>query len=451
MAWNAAVEYFPSTDYVRYRPRPWDITSKVEAYFQKPKPRISDSFYIEALSRTRKDFTLSQKSKPRHINDSIKFFQHPDRSPGLPYTTQGFKRKDEVDPLIIKQYVHHLKYGHYKKCTTPCNAVGKSMVGKEPKFRVIWVYPAHMTFAEGMFAQPLIHAYKQANGVYGSWIQFSRGHMRYLMSRKKSPKNKWLGWDWSSFDSTIPAWLIRDAFAILRDQLDFSSYEKWGKPTDPDTLPRLWDRIVHYFINTPVKFPDGRVKVKAHGVPSGSYFTQLIDSVVNDIVFHYLCLRTGVNYTENRWCLGDDYLAEISYNTKFSMSKISELASDVFGMIINTDKTEYGQFVSFLGYTMSPQHIPLAKHDKLMAQLLLPTNPDLSFNDFAGRARALQLSCFGIGCRKFTYQVQSFLDRYGIDADYRAFHLHPKDECLVKLEMLDLANWPPLSSIINRV
>lgn len=46
----------------------------------------------------------------------------------------------------------------------------------------------------------------------------------------------------------------------------------------------LWDIIVDYIIHTPIRFADGERHVKHSGVASGSYFTQLIDSIVNYIV-----------------------------------------------------------------------------------------------------------------------------------------------------------------------
>nr|APG78218.1 RdRp [Hubei partiti-like virus 48] len=442
MAWNAAVNLLPSTDWTRYRPKPRDIAGKVQTYFDSLPSRPHGPRYEQALAQTRADFKVP-KVLPFHINDSIKHFQHPDRSPGLPYTKQGFKRKDEVDPNIIKQYVHNLKYGIYNKCTTPCNAVAKSMVGKSPKFRLIWVYPAHMTFAEGMFAMPLIRAYQQLRGSYAIWVRFAKGDLRFLKSLRH-PDNTWLGLDWSAFDSRVPAWLIRDAFAILRDNLDFSRYDTWGKPTDGHTLDRLWKQVVDYFINTPVKLPSGRVLKKKQGVPSGSYFTSLIDSVCNSIVIHYLLAETSYA-RDHLWVLGDDCLVELS--SSVNVSEMANVAEQVFGFTLNIDKTEKGDNVSFLGYKMSPEGYPKASFDKLLAQLLLPASPDRSLQEFAARARALQLSCFGHGSLRFTHMVQNVMDELGC-TDIDPSFLHRRDELSGKLEQLGLAHWPPLKDVM---
>lgn len=430
------------TRWGRYHPRLHEVKRLAYGYFAKQPSRPKSSQYLLALTAARVDFNLGFKIKPLHINDSIKQFKNVDRSPGLPYTQQGFKRKDEVDPQRIKQYAHNLKYNVYRRCDTPCTAAVKTMVSPKNKFRLIWVYPAHMTFVEGMFAAPLIRAYTEARGKYGLWINYSHGDMR-LLTAKRRKHNLWLGSDWSSFDATVPAWIIRDAFAILREQLDFDHYAEWGTPTDPYTLDRLWDRIIKYFINTPLRFQDGHVVRKRKGVPSGSYFTNLVDSVVNCIVWHYLL---GSAMTDNAWYVGDDALIEVKRNIDLAI--VAKKAHSVFGMMLNIEKSSYGTHVSFLGYSMGSDGRPKADYNKLVAQLLLPSRPDRSFLDFCSRGRALQLSCFGLGCWEFTTQVQSFLDDFAPDFQPT---LHSRDEMMVKLTALDLANWPPLLTVMRRV
>jgi hypothetical protein len=393
---------------------------------------------------TRADYVIP-KLNPFHVNDVIRHYQHPDRSPGLPYTKQGFKRKDEVHPNKIKWAVHCLKYGIWPKCKTPCTAAGKSAVSPDKdKVRLIWVYPSHMTFAEGMFAMPLLHAYKQLRTHrYGIWIRYLKGDMRLMMALK--PKHyTWFAADWTSFDSSIPAWLIRDAFAILRDNFDFSKYHEYGVPTDPETLPRLWKTMVDYFINTPLKFQDGQVLVKTRGVPSGSYFTSLIDSVVNTIVMHYLMSKLRVHYSMKAfWVLGDDALMAISGN--LDVNELARIALDRFGMTLSVTKTEISQFPSFLGFRLHYTGVPQSNYDRLMAQLCLPQRPDQDLGDLAARIRALQLASFG-GNQRFLYETQCFLESIGMPSPPNT--LNSRNEIFVKLESLGLEHWPPLDQVL---
>nr|APG78343.1 RdRp [Wenling partiti-like virus 4] len=442
MAWNAASIHFPPTSWVRVTPRPADVRQKVDAYFASLPPRPSGLRYERAYLRVKRKYTI-YKSNPLHINDVIRQYPHPDRSPGQPWTSYGFRRKDEVNPLYIKQYVHNLKYGVYSSCKTPCTAATRSHVAKTPKFRLIWAYPVHITMAEGMFAVPLIRAFQASRSHYALWVNYAKGDLRRIMVSK--PKGyQWLSTDWRAFDSRVPAWLIRDAFAILRENLDFSRYQEYGKPTHPESLPRLWKAVVRYFINTPIRLPSGEVKVKHQGVPSGSYFTSLVDSVCNALAMEYLLdgseYRAGCDLQ-----LGDDSLYAV--RGKLSIQRLDYEAGKVFGFQLNKDKTERGNYVSFLGFRMSPQGYPLVGYDKLMAQLQLPAKRDQFLGDFVSRARALQLCCFGHGCKRFVEEVQCWLDTIP-SVEY---HLRPRDDLRVKLEALGLDHWPPLHRVMQVV
>jgi len=438
-----------STQYVRYNPKPADITAKLKTHFKRLPPRPKIPAYAEALRRAAQDYKLAHKIHPYHLNDVIRRYPHPERSPGLPYTTEGMRHKYEVPPNRIKSFIHNIKYGHFKRCKTPCNAVAKTVVAKEPKFRLIWVYPCHMTMAEGMFTMPLVQAYQAKRGSNAIWVQYTRGHMKTLLSRRIKGY-EWMGLDWSAFDSNVPAWMIRDAFKILRDQLDFSEYQEWGKPTDDATLDRLWNALVHYFINTPVKFPDGHVEVTHDTVPSGSGFTNLVDSVSCSIMKHFLLIYHAIKYQrEANWECGDDGKTSVEKG-KVNLLEIAHTALKTFGAIMNTEKSELGEHVSFMGYkpgTGLDHGIPQASYTKLTAQLLLPSCPDRSINDFATRIRALQLSCFGIGCRRFLYESQSLLVSMGIP-DPDAPHI--RSELRTKLEFLNL-EWPSLNAVIGYV
>jgi len=304
--------------------------------------------------------------------------------------------------------------------------------------------PAHMTFAEGIFAMPLLHHFKhQVDHRFGIWISYLHGHMRRMLSYK--PKGyTFLGTDWNSFDASIPAWLIRDAFAILYNCFDMSKYQVRGAPTDPDTLPRLWKQIVRYFINTPIKMPDGRVFVKSRGVPSGSYFTSLVNSVCNCIVMHYLLLRSKVAYSQRAfWVLGDDSL--IAFKGNLVVNDLAAIALSGFGMMLNGEKSEISDFPSFLGFGLHYSGVPQSKYDKLMAQLCLPSRLDRSLDELASRVRALQLASFG-GNKRFLYETQSWLESIGLPDPPDL--LSSRSEFKVKLESLNLHGWPPLSRVL---
>nr|QZZ63398.1 hypothetical protein [Leuven Partiti-like virus 4] len=440
--------YF-KTQFTRYRPQPSDFKSKVLPYLTSKPNRPKDAVYLSALATVRRLFALPAKVNPLHINDSIKYFQNGDKSPGLPYTARGIKQKRDVPVNEIKQYVHNVKYGIYQHCRTPCTGAARTMISKstEKKFRLIWVYPAHMTLAEGMFAQPLIWAYQRLEGPYGIWIQYARGDAKRLMAAKRFPSQRWLGMDWTAFDANVPSWMIRDAFQILREQMDFSKYQERGVPTHDFTLDTLWNHLVHYFINTPIKLPTGEVLKTRRGVPSGSYFTNILDSVINAIAVHYCLESLNVRYSKC-WFMGDDSLVLIS-KPALNIDDLARIAFVTFGFELNTSKSDFSPHsVKFLGFTLKGGR-PYADYDKLVGMLICPSSRDVCEQDFIARARALQLSCFGIGCMRFTAEIDEFLIRVGHETAYPS--LHPKNELVSKLQQMGLADWPPLSKVMDAV
>jgi len=171
--------------------------------------------------------------------------------------------------------------------------------------RLVWVYPAEMLVIEGLFAPIIYQSLVECPDVplllgdscqrlYSEWLGNSKDG-EYLH-----------GLDFSCFDTTVPPWLIHVAFDILKGCLDFE-FNGVEKQTARGSrkLGNLWNAVKWYFINTPIMMPDGRMFRKHHGVPSGSYFTQLIDSVVNYILISYVA---GCQNQEVRslMVLGDD-------------------------------------------------------------------------------------------------------------------------------------------------
>lgn len=447
MAWNAAARLFPRTSFTRYRPTPSDIIAAHEKYFCKLPVRPKDEFYSETLIEVARMFNIPTRFPVTHINDVMAEFPHGETSPGLPYIREGIRHKRDVDPLRIKVFVHRTKYGLISNCRTPCTASTRTTVSLEPgKFRLVWVYPCHMTMAEGIFAQSLITAYKSWRTPYAIWCQFAKGHMKYLVSHRVNSSQRWLNLDWSGFDATVPAWLIRDAFDILKRQLDFTRYRDKGRPTHPDTLPRLWNRVVHYFINTPMRLPNGVVRVKNQGVPSGSYFTNMVDTICNAIVCRYILKRMKVAFTPSAsWFLGDD--ATILLQEEIDLHYFSGLASAVFGLRLNVNKSSVSKNLTFAGFGSTDRGVPVADFDKLVAQLVLPAGKDQSLGDFIIRARALQLACFGVGCMRFTTLVDRVLDNFVFEPGI----LHVRDDLSRKLEHLGLSHWPPIDRVMSLV
>lgn len=101
--------------------------------------------------------------------------------------------------------------------------------------------------------------------------------------------------EWSKFDKTIPAWLIRDAFRILSEAINWNYVQDFeGKLWNIREYRSKcrWRAIVKYFIDTPIRKNNREKFVKHCGVPSESFFTNIIDSIAKAIVIRYLVYET---------------------------------------------------------------------------------------------------------------------------------------------------------------
>lgn len=227
------------------------------------------------------------------------------------------------------------------ECTPPpCVAYHRVQHGSEgPKVRLVWGYPASMTLLEARFARPLIDYFKHNRTpmAFAMWkmevsarlIPIENSGVRY-------------GIDFSGFDSSIHPKLIDMAFKVLKSHFQDT----------PDNR-KHWDKIIHYFIHTTILMPDGYVYRKAHGVPSGSYFTQLIDSIVNYMAIQYMSILVFETEMDQRkiLVLGDDSV--FGTHKHVLLVRLAEVLRHL-GLKLNVEKsvvTNRRQHVEFLGHS----------------------------------------------------------------------------------------------------
>jgi len=164
------------------------------------------------------------------------------------------------------------------------------------------------------------------------------------------------GLDFSKFDTKVPSWLIRVAFDILRQNIEWDTWrgQKVSKH-DRQKWRNVWDGMVWYFINTPILMPDGRMFRKRRGVPSGSWWIQMVDSVVNYILVEYLTECQGVEAKGLR-VLGDD--SAFRSPLQFDLGQAA-LDCEPTGMVIQPkkcEKTEDPSDFKLLGTTYRDGH-----------------------------------------------------------------------------------------------
>lgn len=264
--------------------------------------------------------------------------RNPSGSAGL--TSFGKRKRDVMEEALEKSKLVLTR----QRVPEPCVAFKRTQFNE--KTRLVWGYPYSMTIIEGLVAYPLIQKFKEGmspmafampTGVLGSRLRIASYNRKWAYSL-----------DMSSFDATISAKLIRMSFNILKSWFDLDEVV-----LDGWTVRDVFDRVEYYFIHTPIVMPDSNVyKGKAHGVPSGSYFTQLIDSIVNCIICGAISDRFGLGICKRfTFVLGDDML--FWSDKKVSLDQIANFANEQFGVRLHgSEKSavfKANQVIHFLG------------------------------------------------------------------------------------------------------
>ena len=219
------------------------------------------------------------------------------------------------------------------KAPNPCVAYKRTQ--KDNKTRLVWGYPLEMTIMEARFARPFIdHMLKMRTPMAFGLSKCDLGAYihRYIIEETGTI----VALDYSKYDTTLSKTMIKAAFRIIAS---------WFSEEDRESLG--WDWIVKYFISTPIVMPDGHLyRGKHHGVPSGSYFTQVVDSICNVALCFALSQKFDLKLDKRSLLvLGDDVLLNTVGDVK--LKDWAKYLSK-FGLKINVNKTLIG-IPHFLG------------------------------------------------------------------------------------------------------
>jgi hypothetical protein len=293
--------------------------------------------------------------------DAIKL----DKASGAP----EFKKKREA---FVMDYPRMVRIREGSRNPDPCVCAARIQHGEEgPKTRLVWSYPLPMTMLEAMYARPLIEHYLRAQ----TPMAFGRYRWELVGNLQKIENHSVrLGLDFSSFDSSIHPYLIDVAFKVLRSHFPKS-----------ESIDRDFRTIVQYFIHTPIVMSDGNIYRKHKGVPSGSYFTQLIDSIVNYAAISYAAMSCEFKFVRDSIkVLGDDSIVGIDRDV--DIEQISSALTEL-GLTVNVNKSAvryFGQPMPFLGHDW--HHGSISREMQETAKRLVfpekPWPPNLSHHDY---------------------------------------------------------------------
>lgn len=359
------------------------------------KTFINDQMYNYVVGKAYRAFQI-KTVKPKHLNDVMNDRSLDIRrsSPGIPWQPMYKTRGEVFDSSTARHSI--LKFwGRVRKGDKlqppDCKVLYRAHLQKEdgtPKIRAVYGYPTTITVGEAQFALPLINGYLKDNTTpmaYGFDMATGGAHR---LRKQISPYKCYGCFDFKDFDKNVSKQLITDAFKILLNNIDITAYEGWGTP-DGFKILKQYKYIMNYFLNTPLRMPNGDRYMKFAGVPSGSYFTQMIDSIVNWILLNYAFLTRYNRMPEFIKVFGDDSV--IADNQQFDKYAICKVLDEKCGMIINPQKCLYTtdvDEVEFLGFKITCG-FPQRSFNKWVSLLANPEWPDQEWDDFATRAMGL--------------------------------------------------------------
>lgn len=212
---------------------------------------------------------------------------------------------------------------------------------EKTKVRGVWGRTFHYILLEGTSARPLIEAIMDSD----TFIQIGSDPITNVPKVLTETKRhcKWLySIDWSKFDATVNRFEINTAFDLMKEKLYFPDFD----------TEMAFELCRQLFIHKKIAAPNNKIYWSHKGIPSGSYFTSLVGSIVNRLRIEYLWrLKFGRGPTII-YTLGDDSL--VGDDQYYPPDTFADLAYPI-GWIVNPDKTECSTNpgnVTFLGRTV---------------------------------------------------------------------------------------------------
>lgn len=361
------------------------MLADLKGYDVKPVPRTNLASYRLAYQTIREDLKDIGTIIPLTMGAVPAREEFPrNKSPGLPYKLMGYKTKGDV---IDAGNLHDInrdwqKIGFRKeKVVLPDVCLFAraqiSRPGKE-KIRATWGFPISVYLEEGRFFYPLMDRINERKHkfpiAYG--FETANGGMSVVADMlRRNPGCKFVCTDWKAFDKPIPAWMIRDAFSILAEHIDWTRVcdvegKIWSVRPEPSKI--RWKRMMDYFISTPIRTCKGERFLVSVGVPSGSCWTNILDTILNALVTRTCFYECTGQFPDDEIYLGDDGV--VVSKGIVNLQDIADLAKQEFGMTLNVDKsyvTTSPTNVHFLGY-FNYAGFPFKNQDFLLASFIQP-------------------------------------------------------------------------------
>ena len=275
---------------------------------------------------------------------------------------------------------------------------------EKTKVRQVWGRAFHYILLEGLVADPFIEAVM----THDTFIHAGRDptvSVPEVLSQVAANCDWIYSLDWKQFDATVSRFEINSAFDIIKSKTIFPDRE----------TEEAYEITRQLFIHKKVAAPNGKIYFAHKGIPSGSYYTSLVGSIVNRLRIEYLFRSILGRSPTICHTLGDDSL--VGDNELIVPSKFGNLANTI-GWYFNAEKTEYSripEMVTFLGRTYKGG-LNVRDLKRCLRLLVFPEYPVSSGRISAYRAKSIAEDCGHMS--DLLNRVASRLERqYGLPAE----------------------------------
>lgn len=275
--------------------------------WEERKTSLYSSFMKEDNDNADKLFipSGSWNLRPISLSNAIKLLKNSTNS-GLPY----YDRKGVVKERVLRKFKELLQRRDPSILFTRTQENNKT--------RDVWGYPIADTLNEMRYYKPLLDHQKTSS--YRSALvspdRVNRSITRLIKTAIRD-KDAIISIDFSAYDTSVKSQLQRAAFNYIKSLFQ----RNCGKDLD---------YIAERFSNIGIVTPDGLI-LGSHGVPSGSTFTNEVDSIVQYLISLNI---PGINH-ETIQIQGDDGVYAISFASSDDL--FSKFES--YGLKVNRDKS----------------------------------------------------------------------------------------------------------------
>lgn len=225
--------------------------------------------------------------------------------------------------------------------STPDIGLTRTQLAELPSIKVRNVFGEafHYILIEGLSAYPLLTHFKRSDTFYfigkDPTIEVPN-----ILERMERLGNYFIALDWSNFDASVQNWEINFAFECLRSMLIFPTY----------LSEVAFDYSITLFKSRKIRAPDGQEYLRISGIPSGSYYTNLVGSIINYTRIKFLMKKLNIPVPLIK-VQGDDSLTITPQSYPPDPNELSEIGAK-FGWTLRPDKciiTPHAAAVVFLG------------------------------------------------------------------------------------------------------